>query len=309
MTKCVQNGDLMINRLSALLAVTLGALLMGLASTAAIGGVAGVEVARAQSPASAAGTDTTPDPDAGLDDTPSGLLDDTGLGGPVDDQGTTGAGTDPPAGGDTGTAPAPDPDAGLDDTPAGCLDQGGLGGPIDDTGAAGGTSNDAGADTCTATGTDPGTGSTTDPEAGLDDTPVGGLDSGNLGGPIDDTNQPPAETPPSPTPDPAPAPSGPAPAPAPGTGAAGTALPPTYVVVNVPSGTPAGGGQVAPKRTTTTKHKSAKKKHKTRHKRRGARAHKHARSHRHARKHDTSGRVGLDALPRRIPLIRVREAR
>jgi Meckel syndrome type 1 protein len=397
----MQNGELMINRFRALVAATLGALVVGLASTAAIGGLAGVEVARAQSPAPAADTavppdsgtdgtavgdldptdlvgpvdatspatappadgtaapaadttpadstpadttpadttptdstpadttpadttpadatpadatpadtapaDSAPDPEAGLDDTPTGTLDQSGLGGPVDDQGSTGTGTGPGTGSDSGAAPAPapaptpapDPDAGLDDTPAGCLDSSGLGGPIDDTGAAGAASTDAasGAGTCSATGADPGTGSTTDPEAGLDDTPVGGLDSTNLGSPIDDTNQPPANTPPSTTPDPSPAPSGAAPAPA--AGAPGTAVPPVYVVTNVPSSTPTGsGGQTAPKhKSSKKKQKSSKKKHKSSHKRHSSRTRKHGGRRRHTQKRETSGRVGLDLRP------------
>ena len=360
----------MTNRLFALAAATLGALVLGLASTAGVGGLAGVGVARAQSPAppadagvppasggddtavgeldptdlagpvdatnteAATPADTTsadttpadatpadttpadatpaaaPDPDAGLDDTPTGSLDQTDLGAPVDDQAGAGTGgaSDTGTGTDTTTAPAPapasDPDAGLDDTPAGCLDQGGLGGPIDDTGAAGATSTDSGTGACAASGTDPGSGSSTDPDAGLDDTPVGGLDDTNLGGPIDDTNQPAADPPPSTTPNPSPAPGGAAPAP--GSGSPGAAAPPIYVVINMPSSAPSGsGGTSAPKRKSATKHKSAKKKHKSakkKHKssrkRHSTRSRKHARGRRHAPKRDTSGRVGLDLLPK-----------
>src|SRR4051812_41835791 len=149
MTKRIPTGELMINRSLAFLVAALGALVLGLASTATVGGLVGVDVAHAQSPAPSAGAaadsavdDTTaaadPDPDAGLDDTATGTLDQGGLGGPVDDQPAAGTGTDTGTGSGTGSAPAPppDPDAGLDDTPAGCLDQGGLGGPIDDTGTA-----------------------------------------------------------------------------------------------------------------------------------------------------------------------------
>jgi hypothetical protein len=188
-----------ISRCLAFLAAALGALVLGVASTATVSGLVGVDVARAQSPAPSPGT---------------------------------------PA----GSAPArpPDPEAGLDGTPAGCLDQGGLGGPIDDAGTADVTAADPGS--CAATGTDPGTGSTTDPDAGLDDTPVGGLNSTDLGGPIDDTNQPAADPPPTTTPGPSgsdgatPPSAGGAASPA--SGAPGASPPPIHVSVNVPSSAP-----------------------------------------------------------------------
>src|SRR5919201_197602 len=106
----MQNGELMINRLLALLAATLGALVVGLASTAAVGGLAGVEVAHAQSPAPAADTAVTPD--SGTDNTAVGDLDPTDLVGPVD---TTSPATAVPA--DNSTAPAADtPDPTASDT-------------------------------------------------------------------------------------------------------------------------------------------------------------------------------------------------
>ena len=76
-----------------------------------------------------------PDPDAGLDDTAVGGLDQSDLGGPVDETGAP----DPVTCAPPPTTPPPgegcaDPDADLDDTAAGGLDQTGLGGPIDETG-------------------------------------------------------------------------------------------------------------------------------------------------------------------------------
>jgi hypothetical protein len=124
----------MIKRSLATLAAALGALVLGLASTATVDGLVGVDVARAQSTAPAAGTAATdPDPDAGLDDTATGPLDQSGLGGPVDDQPATGTGTGTATGDENAPAPPADPDAGLDDTPVGGLDDTELGGPIDDT--------------------------------------------------------------------------------------------------------------------------------------------------------------------------------
>src|SRR3954469_1385372 len=98
MTSGIPNRDPMINRSLAFLVAALGALVLGLASTATVGGPVGVDVAHAQSPAPSAGTAA----DSGVDD-------------------TTAAGD-------------PDPDAQLDDTSAGCLDQGGH--SEDDTGIA-----------------------------------------------------------------------------------------------------------------------------------------------------------------------------
>src|SRR4051812_3998057 len=191
MTKRIPTGELMINRSLAFLVAALGALVLGLASTATVGGLVGVDVAHAQSPAPSAGTaagsavdDTTAaaDPDAGLDDTPAGCLDQGGLGGPIDDTATAAvAAADP--------GPCPPPGAGARGAP---------GGPADRTAPAAVAAAAPG--TCPATGTDPG--STTDPGAGLDDTPVGGLDDTALGEPIDDTNQPATDPPPTTTPDP-----------------------------------------------------------------------------------------------------------
>jgi hypothetical protein len=317
MTKRIPNGGLMINRSLALLAAALGALALGLASTPTVGGLVGVDVARAQSPASSAGTAATdPDPDAPLDDTATGTLDQSGLGGPVDDQPATGTGSGTGTATGTGSAPAapPDPDAGLDDTPAGCLDQGGLGGPIDDTGTA--ADPGAGTGTCAATGTDPGTGSSSDPDAGLDDTPVGGLDDTDLGGPIDATDQPAADPPPTTTPDPTPGSDGATPPPA-GTApspASGTSPAPIYVIVNVPSSTPVANGRQAPPKPKSSKkkHKTAKKKHKSskQSKRRSSHTHSQRRSH----EQTTSGRVGLELRrrpfpPRRAPAGRVTRRR
>src|SRR3954462_14653994 len=149
MTSGIPNRDPMINRSLAFLVAALGALILGLASTATMGGPVGVDVARGQSPVPSAGTAA---------------------------------------------------DSGVDDTSAGCLDQGGH--IRDDTGTASVTAADPGS--CPATGTDPSTGSTADPDAGLDDTPVGGLDNADLGGPVDATDQPAADPPPSTTPGPSP---------------------------------------------------------------------------------------------------------
>src|SRR4051795_12292250 len=115
MTSGIPNRDPMINRSLAFLVAALGALVLGLASTATIGGAVGVDVARAQSPVPSAGTAA----DSGV--------------------------------GDTTAAADPDPDAQLDDTSAGCPDQGGH--IRDDTGTAGVTAADP--SSCQATGTDP----------------------------------------------------------------------------------------------------------------------------------------------------------
>src|SRR3954466_15084959 len=109
----MQNGELMINRLLALVAATLAALAVGLAATAVVGGLAGVEVARAQSPALAG--DTAVPPDSGTDNPAVGDLDPTDPVGPGD---TTTPATAAPA--DSTPAPAadtPDPTA-PDTTPA-----------------------------------------------------------------------------------------------------------------------------------------------------------------------------------------------
>jgi hypothetical protein len=162
----------MIKRSLALLAAALGTLVLGLASTATVDGFVGVELARAQSTAPAAGTAATdPDPDVGLDDTATGTLDQGGLGGPVDDQPATGtgSGTGTPTG--TGNAPAPpaDPDAGLDDTPVGGLDDTDVGGPIDDT-------SQPATDPPSTTSPDPSPGSNgaTTPPAGAAPSPASG---------------------------------------------------------------------------------------------------------------------------------------
>jgi hypothetical protein len=81
-------------------------------------------------------------------------------------------------------------------------------------------------------------------------------------------------------------------------------------VINVPSSAPTGsGGTSAPKRKSATKHKSATKKHKTTRKRHSTRSRKHARGRRHAPKRDTSGRVGLDLLPKPVAPARTLTAR
>jgi hypothetical protein len=123
----------MIDWSRAFLVAALGALVLGLASTAMVGGLVGVDVARAQSPAPSAGTavspvsgvdDTTaaadPDPDAQLDDTAAGGLDNTDLGGPIDDTGQPAA--DPPPTTTPGPSPGSDgatpPSAGDPPSPA-----------------------------------------------------------------------------------------------------------------------------------------------------------------------------------------------
>ena len=142
------------NRLLAIAAVT-GGTVLGIVSPAGIGLATPATASAASVQAVAAATD----PDAGLDDTGAGTLDESDIGAPVDDGGVTDPATDP--------APGADPDAGLDDTPAGGLDQGGLGGSIDE-----------------APGTDPGT----DPGTGPGTTPPAG--------PPASTTQPPAGAPP-----------------------------------------------------------------------------------------------------------------
>src|SRR4051794_38144505 len=290
MTKRLANREPIINRSLAFLVAALGALVLGLASSSTVGELVGVDVARAQSPAPSVGTaadpgvdDMTaaadPAPDAQLDDTATGTLDHGGLGRPVDDRPGTGGGSDTSTATGTGSAPAPppDPEAGLDDPPVECLDQGGVGAPIDDTGSAGVTAADPGS--CAAAGTDPGTGSTTDPDAGLDDTPVGGLDNTDLGGPIDDTNQPAADPPPTTTPGQSPGSDGAAP-PSAG-GAPGASPPPISVIVDVRKSAPiVSGPQSAPKPKSSEKTHSSKTKRKSskKRKRRSHRSHRHRRA-------------------------------
>src|SRR6185295_732947 len=137
------------------------------------------------------------------------------------------------------------------------------GGPVDDQPGFG-------------TGSDTGTGSGTAPDTGLDDTPVGGLDNTDLGGPIDDTDQPAAEPPPTTPPGPSPgsdsatppsaggAPSPASGAPSPASGAPGASPPPIQVIVNVPNSAPIGSGrQSAPNPKSSKKKHSAKTKRKS----------------------------------------------
>jgi hypothetical protein len=150
----------MTNRLLALAAATLGALVLGLASTAGVGGLAGVGVARAQSPAPPA--DAAVPPDSGGDDTAVGELDPTDPAGPVD---ATNTDAEPPA----DTTPADTPPA--DTTPADAA-------PADAAPADAAPADATPADTTPA--------AAPDPDAGLDDTPTGSLDQADLGGPVDD---------------------------------------------------------------------------------------------------------------------------
>src|SRR4051794_11924348 len=132
MTSGIPNRDPMINRSLAFLVAALGALVLGLASTATMGGPVGVDVARAQSPVPSAGTAA----DSGVDDTSAGCLDQGGhIRDDTDTASVTAAdpGSCPATGTDPSTGSTADPDAGLDDTPVGGLDNTDLGGPVDDT--------------------------------------------------------------------------------------------------------------------------------------------------------------------------------
>src|SRR4051794_39578266 len=73
--------NLMTKRLLVIAAVSLGATALTFAPSAHPGGFAGVATARAAT----AGTTPPVDPDAGLDDTATGGLDQTGVDAPVDD--------------------------------------------------------------------------------------------------------------------------------------------------------------------------------------------------------------------------------
>jgi hypothetical protein len=75
----------MFKRPVILAAIALAATAIGLAPSAS------VPLSRAAAPPPAA------DPDAGLDDTPAGGLDQTDLGGPIDETPDPGTGTTPPA--------------------------------------------------------------------------------------------------------------------------------------------------------------------------------------------------------------------
>jgi len=246
----------MINRSFVMLVPALGALVLGLASTATVGGLVGVDVARAQSPLPSAGTAA----DAGVDDTTA--------------------------------AADPDPDAQLDDTATGTLGQGGLAGPVDDQPGFG-------------TGSDTGTGSGTAPDTGLDDTPVGGLDNTDLGGPIDDTDQPAAEPPPTTTPGPSPGSDGATPpsaggAPSPASGAPGASPPPIQVIVNAPNSAPiASGRQSAPKPKSSKKKHSSKTKRKS--SKKSTRRSKRSHSGRRTERVTARDRAPPAPFPRRSP--------
>src|SRR3954452_14660904 len=91
----------MINRLLVLAAVTLSAVVLGVSPIPGAGSVASVDVAHAQ---------VATDPEAGLDDTAAGGLDQTDLGAPVDEgdtPATADPATDPTT--DPGTDPTTDP--------------------------------------------------------------------------------------------------------------------------------------------------------------------------------------------------------
>jgi len=88
------------NRLLAIAAVT-GGTVLGIVSPAGIGLATPATASAASVQAVAAATD----PDAGLDDTGAGTLDESDIGAPVDDGGVTDPATDP--------APGADPDAGV----------------------------------------------------------------------------------------------------------------------------------------------------------------------------------------------------